>query len=131
MMKRPMFYGAKAHIFEKAKHLRENMTEAESILWDFLRKNKVMGYRFKPQHPIDIFIADFYCHKLRLVIEVDGEMHKNEKNIRYDHSRTEELKQLGIKVIRVMNDEVLNTLPQTKQEIIKACNDRKKELEGD
>ena len=126
-----MFYGAKAHIFEKAKQLRENMTEAESIIWEFLRKNKVMGYRFKPQHPIDIFIADFYCHKLKLVIEIDGEIHKTKESIRYDTSRSEEMVRLGIKVIRVMNDEVLNNLTQTKQIIIKACSNRKKELEGD
>ena len=54
-----MFYNAKPHIFEKAKMLRENMTVAENILWERLKGKKLLGLRFRPQHPIDIFIADF------------------------------------------------------------------------
>lgn len=79
-----MFYGAKPHIFEKAKELRNNMTEAEKLLWGKLQKNKIMGLRFKAQHPIDIFIADFYCHKLKLVIEVDGGIHNLPENKEYE-----------------------------------------------
>ena len=80
-----MFYNAKPHIFEKAKMLRKNMTEAEQKLWGKLKREKMLGLRFRPQHPIDIFIADFYCHPIKLVIEVDGGIHQIErpKRIRY------------------------------------------------
>ena len=72
-----MFYGAKRSIFQNAKELREKMTGAEIQLWSRLNKSQ-LGVRFKRQHPIDIFIADFYCHKYKLVVEVDGEYHNDE-----------------------------------------------------
>ncbi len=72
-----MFYGATPPIFEKAKILRNNMTRHEKLLWDELRNNRIFGLRFKAQHPIDTFIADFYCHKLKLVIEMDGQYHND------------------------------------------------------
>jgi very-short-patch-repair endonuclease len=86
-----MFYGASPIIFERAKLLRESMTEAEKRLWLFLNKNKIMGLRFRAQHPIERFIADFYCHAIKLVIEVDGDIHKNQENQEYDIGRTAEL----------------------------------------
>jgi cyclase len=67
-----MFYGAGPDLFAKAEENRLNPTESEARLWGALRKSQ-LGLRFKRQHPIDRFIVDFYCHKLRLVIEVDGE----------------------------------------------------------
>ena len=72
-----MFYGAKRNIFQRAKELRKNMTVTEQLLWRRLNK-KQLGVRFKRQHPIDIFIADFYCHQYKLVVEVDGEYHKEQ-----------------------------------------------------
>ncbi len=86
-MNREMFYGAGPEIFAKAKILRQKMTTAEKLLWQRLKENQ-LGYRFKPQHPIDIFIADFYCHALKLVIEVDGQIHDHQKD--YDEGRTTE-----------------------------------------
>jgi very-short-patch-repair endonuclease len=71
-----MYYGATPETFEKAKVLRDTLTKAEKLLWNNLKGKKLMGFRFRRQHPIDIFIADFYCHELKLVIEVDGEIHK-------------------------------------------------------
>ncbi len=72
---RKIFYGAASALFAKAKQLRENMTPSELLLWQELKENK-LGVRFKPQHPLKYFIADFYCHQLKLVIEVDGEIHQ-------------------------------------------------------
>ena len=72
-----MFYNAKPHIFEKAKVLRKNMTDAEIKLWKQLKGKKLLGLRFRPQHPIDIFIADFYCHQAKLVAEIGGRIHKS------------------------------------------------------
>ncbi|HKL07325.1 MAG TPA: endonuclease domain-containing protein [Bacteroidales bacterium] len=99
-LERAMFYGAKPIIFERAKALRENPTKAEIALWDILRKKQMMGLRFKQQHPIRIFIADFYCHAIKLVIEVDGDIHNAEENKEYDQNRTAELENYGITVIR-------------------------------
>lgn len=67
-----MFYGAPPYIFEKARKLRETMTPAEQILWKYLKKRQLKGCKFRRQHPLSEFIADFYCHSLKLVIEVDG-----------------------------------------------------------
>ena len=100
-----MFYNAKPTIFERAKLLRANMTEAELKLWSYLRNNK-LGVRFKAQHPIDLFIADFYCHQVKLVVEVDGSIHNLQAD--YDEGRTEEIERFGIVVIRFTNDEVIH-----------------------
>ena len=109
-----MFYGAKPAIFEKAKILRENMTAAEIKLWSRLN-NSQLGVRFKSQHPIDIFIADFYCHEYKLVVELDGEVHKLQKD--YDEGRTAELERLGIKVIRFTNEEVFTDIENVVKKI--------------
>ncbi|MBN3036555.1 MAG: endonuclease domain-containing protein [Bacteroidales bacterium] len=99
-----MFFGAKPKTFEKARALRFDMTEAERILWKRLRKNQMMGFRFKRQHPIGQFIVDFYCHKARLVIEIDGGIHLNRNQKEYDKERTYELENFGLKVLRFKND---------------------------
>ena len=109
-----MFYGATRDIFEKAKNLRQNMTDAEKALWNRINKNQ-LGTRFKAQHPIDIFIVDFYCHKYKLVIEVDGGYHVNNQD--YDEGRTAELEKFSIKVIRFLNEEVLNDIDNVIEEI--------------
>lgn len=116
-----MFYGAKPKLFEKAKQLRNNMTYSEFILWDELKQNK-LGVRFKAQHPIKNYIVDFYCHKVKLVIEIDGSIHDLEENIEYDKGRTFELEQLGLKVIRFTNDEVNYDLKKVVEEIKKYIN---------
>ena len=112
-----MFYNASPAIFEKAKELRANMTEAEKALWARL-KNKQLGVRFKSQHPIDIFIADFYCHQAKLVVEVDGEIHQQQKQ--YDEGRTADLERFGIRVLRFTNKEVLNQLDAVVNQIKQA-----------
>jgi very-short-patch-repair endonuclease len=125
-----MFYNAKPHIFEKAKMLREHMTEAEHILWDVLRNKKMINLRFKPQHPIDIFIADFYCHSLKLIIEVDGGIHNIKDRMEYDIGREAELCHWGIKVIRFNNDEVINDIYLVRKKIEQTCIERRSELES-
>jgi len=71
-----MYYNAKPSIIGAARLLREKMTRSEEILWERLNRKQIQGLRFRRQHPIDIFIADFYCHRIRLVIEIDGEIHR-------------------------------------------------------
>lgn len=103
-----MFVGAKPYLFRYAKQMRKNSTEAEDILWKHLRKFRKEGFVFRRQHPIDIFIADFYCHELKLVVEVDGEIHSGESSDDYDEGRSGELERSGVNVIRFKNSQVIN-----------------------
>jgi ATP-dependent helicase HrpA len=117
-----MYKGAPLESFLKAKNFRENMTEAEKILWEKLKDNRFEDYKFRRQHPINIYIVDFYCHKLKLVIEVDGEYHTMEQQKLKDTERTEILVFQDLKIIRFTNEEVLNNIESVlevlKQQII-------------
>lgn len=105
-----MFYGSNAQTFKYAKKLRGNMTVGEKILWNHLSNKQLQGYRFKRQHPIRNYIADFYCHKVNLVIEVDGKIHETEKQMIHDKDRTAAIEELGCRVLRFTNDDVFNVL---------------------
>ncbi|MCG8697148.1 MAG: endonuclease domain-containing protein [Bacteroidales bacterium] len=76
------------------------------------------GYRFRAQHPINIYIVDFYCHPLKLVIEIDGEIHENEDAREYDKGREDELREFGLHIIRFTSDEVLTGFEKVKQNIL-------------
>ncbi|MBL4560218.1 MAG: DUF559 domain-containing protein [Labilibaculum sp.] len=117
-----MFYNAKPHIFEKAKILRDNMTISELKLWGELKGKQIMGLRFRAQHPIDIFIADFYCHSLKLIIEVDGGIHNSKHQKEYDISREAELKYWEINIIRFTNDEIDRDINDVLNKISLVCN---------
>lgn len=116
-----MFYGAKPYIFANAKALRANMTVSEQYLWQKLKGKNLLGLRFRPQHPIDVFIADFYCHSIKLVIEVDGGVHENREQREYDIGREAELNALGIDVIRFKNEKVINHIDEVVEEIKRCC----------
>lgn len=122
-MKKSMFYGATPIIFERAKQLRNNMTSQEKKLWERLRLNRMKGLRFKAQHPMASYIADFYCHKLRLVIEIDGPNHSHSDQFEYDQARTSHLEQLGVQVIRFTNDEIDNSIDIVIMQIESLCTD--------
>ena len=104
-MEKKMFLGAGKNIFENARSLRDNLTLAESILWSYLRK-KSLGYKFRRQHPISIYIADFYCHALKLIIEVDGGIHTDLDVQRCDLERQKYLESEGISFLRFTNEDV-------------------------
>lgn len=123
-----MFYNAKPHIYEKAKMLRDNMTIAESVLWEHLKGKQKL--RFRAQHPIDIFIADFYCHPLKLVLEIDGDIHNTKDQKEYDIGREAELNYLGIVVIRFTNEQILSNLSQVLSEINQICTKLKSKLQS-
>ena len=105
-----MFKGASAQVFSNAEKLRERMTIAEKLLWEELRENKFYGLKFRRQHPIQNYIADFYCHKHKLVIEVDGKYHLHKDQVEYDENRKEILNFNDVIVLRFTNDEVINDL---------------------
>ena len=108
-----MFYGASPILFELAKELRNSQTEAEIFLWENLGYLKGLNVRFKRRHPILYFIADFYCHKAKLIIEVDGGYHNIPEQYFYDKNRDSELENLGLKVIRFTNKQVLYDIERT------------------
>ena len=99
-----MYYKAKPEIFDTARILRKNMTNSEKLLWERLKGKQICGLRFRRQHPIDMFIVDFYCHEVRLVLEIDGEIHNMQKE--YDGARTAEIERYGVKVMRFKNVEI-------------------------
>ncbi|SDV99359.1 endonuclease domain-containing protein [Aequorivita viscosa] len=105
-----MHKGAPPSSFIKAKILRQNMTEAEKRLWQFLKNKQLQDYKFRRQHPIHIYIVDFYCHELRLIIEIDGEYHNRADQISKDIERSELLKLQGLHIIRFSNKEVINSI---------------------
>jgi cyclase len=102
-----MHYGAPAEIFQIAERLRRDMTTTEKLLWERVCK-KQLGVRIRRQHPIWKFIADFYCHEVKLVIEIDGQIHSYPENKEYDISRDIILTEFQIEILRFTNDEVLN-----------------------
>jgi very-short-patch-repair endonuclease len=116
-----MFYNAKPIIFERARELRNEMTQAEKTVWRLLSSKRMLGYRFKAQHPIDIFIADFYCHELKLVIEIDGGIHLSKEQKEYDLGRDSELERSEISVMRFTNSEIENDIKRVRKEIESAC----------
>tara|TARA_R110000751_G_scaffold210384_1_gene314105 strand:+ start:17098 stop:17499 length:402 start_codon:yes stop_codon:yes gene_type:complete len=112
-----MWKGASHELFDIARILRKNMTEAETKLWDNLKGNKLRGLKFRPQHPIHIFIVDFYCHQLKLVIEVDGGYHEKENQKVLDIERSDTLKELGLHIIRYTNSEILDDMEKVLDKI--------------
>lgn len=91
-----------------AKKLRYESTEAEKLVWRYLRARRLDGLKFRRQHPIGGYIADFVCLENRIIIEIDGGQHANEKN--KDREREAWLKNQGFKVLRFWNNEVLENL---------------------
>jgi len=112
-----MWKGAPASSFGKATVLRNNETYAEKLLWEKLRNNNLGGFKFRRQHPISLYIADFYCHKLKLIIEIDGGYHYTKEQIPKDEERTNILEFNGVRVIRFSNDEILSNIEKVLKEI--------------
>jgi very-short-patch-repair endonuclease len=107
-----MWMGASPQIFSNARTLRANLTAAEEQLWLAVKNNQIEGYKFRRQHPLSIYIADFYCHALKLVIEIDGAYHLTEEQQLLDEERTKNIEFQGLKVIRFTNEEVLMQLSE-------------------
>jgi very-short-patch-repair endonuclease len=103
---------------ERARELRKNMTDAERLLWSRLRRRQVHGLRFRRQHPIGPFIADFACTQAGLIIELDGGQHVQARD--KDAARTRWLKQSGYHVLRFWNHDVLTQIGAVLQVIAAA-----------
>ncbi len=105
--------------FERSRKLRKEMTSAERTLWNQLR-NKQLGVKFRRQHPIGPYIADFYTRDIGLIIEVDGTTHFTPEAQSYDTARTDYLRQLGLSVLRFTNLEVFRHLDAVIKQIKQA-----------
>jgi len=103
----------KIHNIKKQKarrqSLRNNMTNAEIVLWLKL-KGKQLGYKFRRQHGIGKYIVDFYCAELKLIIEIDGDVHALDKQTQLDEERQKYLESLHYKVIRYNNNDILTNI---------------------
>jgi very-short-patch-repair endonuclease len=106
------------YVIERAQELRVNMTPTEKLLWDRLKEKQIDGYRFRRQHPIYRYILDFYCAEKSFAIEIDGGVH--DKNKEYDEYRDKVLESLGIKTLRIKDDEVIDNI----DEVIKKVRDK-------
>ena len=111
-----MFEGASHLLFENAKQLRKNMTDAEKVLWMHLKRG-INGNKFRRQHPMGLYIVDFYCHKIKLIIEVDGFVHNNEEVKAADETREKELQNWGYTIVRFTNQEVFEQIENVVKKI--------------
>ena len=96
------------YLTELARQLRNNATKSEIRLWQHLKRDQLHGYDFHRQKPIDRYIVDFFCNKLRLSIECDGYSHQFLDVIQKDTKKTKRLNQLGIHVLRFSDWQILN-----------------------
>jgi very-short-patch-repair endonuclease len=92
----------------RAIDLRRKATQPEQILWSILSRRKLGGLKFRRQHPIEPYIVDYYCASAKRIVELDGESHEGRQS--YDKDRETHLRNLGLKIVRVLNDDVLNNL---------------------
>jgi len=107
--------------------LRQNATAAEEILWRYLR-NRQISYKFRRQYSLFGFIADFYCHELILVIELDGWTHDFEKTRKRDYIKQNLFERKGYKVVRFTNEEVYGDADDLLQSVRSICQIRSQEL---
>jgi very-short-patch-repair endonuclease len=105
-----------------AKRLRKGQTDAESLLWSFLRNRQLDGFKFRRQHPIPPYIVDFACVDIKLVVEIDGGQHADQRSA--DAKRTAFLESLGFRVVRFWNNEVLSNTDSVLEQILFASRNR-------
>ncbi len=106
-------------LLQRARAMRQNPTPAENLLWQFLRRKEMGGFKFRRQHIVlnpetggeyGNFILDFYCHEKKLAIELDGGGHAESEQMAYDQARTQALQTLGIRELRFWNREIFENL---------------------
>jgi very-short-patch-repair endonuclease len=106
-----------------ARILRLSMTPAEQLLWQHISNRQLAGLRFRRQHPIGRYIADFYNHETKLVIELDGPIHDKQKE--YDKNRDKYLKAVGNVILRFKNEQVASDLPSVLNNILQIASQRR------
>ena len=104
----------------RSRELRKNMTKAEKILWNQIRRRQLDSTQWYQQKPIGNYIVDFYCRAKKIVIELDGSQHLKKDSLEYDTERDNYLKSLGLTVLRFKNSKVLNNLDMVLKCILEA-----------
>jgi very-short-patch-repair endonuclease len=117
-----MHLSAHYTVFNNARILREQSTEAEQKLWSYLRDKQLEGTKFRRQHPVTNYILDFYAHSFKLAIELDGIHHSEDYMQFQDMDREENLLINKITIIRFTNDEVLNSIDSVLERIRSTIN---------
>jgi very-short-patch-repair endonuclease len=105
---------------EWVRRLRAEETEAEAALWQLLRNRKLIGAKFRRQVPIGRYVADFYCHERKLIIELDGGAHSDPDRQIHDRNRDTFLLAMGLRILRLSNEESLGDPQKTLAQIRKA-----------
>ncbi len=103
---------------DRARGLRQTMTDAERTLWRHLRNRQVSGFKFRRQHEVDRYIVDFVCTEALLIVELDGGQHADQ--VEYDERRTQQLQALGYRVLRFWNNDVLNDIQSVLEVVLDA-----------
>lgn len=107
------------------------MTDSEKNLWEELRNNKLEGLKFRRQHPVNRFIADFYCQSLKIIIELDGGIHNDPYVQMKDKLRQGELEYFGLKIIRFEKNDVILNLPKVMSQLSELVKSQKNVIFGD
>lgn len=110
----------------RARELRGEETEAERLLWELLRDRRLLGFKFRRQHQVGKYIADFFCRQAKLVIECDGSAHDGNEPWHHDQKRDAYLIAQGLRVMRFTNEQVLNDKDNVLAEIAE-CLEKKDE----
>ncbi len=110
-----------AQILSFARELRKNQTPAEKLFWSKVRNRRFLGLKFNRQFIIEhdnssYFIADFHCHEKKLIVEIDGEIHYRQQE--YDQIREEILRELGYKIVRFRNEDVIQNWSKVEKKLI-------------
>ena len=105
-----------------AKQQRRTMTMAERLLWQQVRANRLGGFHFRRQQIVAGYIVDFYCHAAGLVVEVDGPIHEQQRD--YDNERDDALSNLGFRIMRFSNNDVLHNLDAVLDRILRHCKNK-------
>ena len=126
-----MLYYGNRELVRRARKLRSNMTKAEIILWSRLRSKQINGYKFRRQQPLLDYIVDFYCKDLKLIIEVDGEIHSLPEKTNYDSKRDNILKINGYHILRLSNVEVETEINSAINKIISYISENLSPFQGD
>lgn len=106
------------YIYELCRKLRANQTLPEELLWGALRNRQLGGFKFHRQHPLNRYIADFYCADQALIVELDGAVHHQIAQQEYDQIRDAELQARNLRIIQIQNDEIKTNLEQVLQTIL-------------
>jgi very-short-patch-repair endonuclease len=108
-----------AGLLEGSRDLRKQQTTAEGLLWELLRNRQLLGFKFRRQHQFGDYVADFYCHEARLVVECDGSAHNPNEQWHHDQNRDAYMTGQGLRVLRFSNEQIVHETQSVLDEITK------------